>query len=145
MGPRWPITSVCQGSKTLLIDRHDLGRATDAGAGILAPESSGYRSEVWFNFALAAVGYYPSLIEKLRADQGGQTSYAQCGKLTVAVADEELGEFERAEQLIFARQQRRGQPAPQDLHLISSTEAQKIFPTVGSDQAGHLPSPGGAG
>ncbi len=28
---------VCEGAKTLLFDRQDVGRATDAGAGIISP------------------------------------------------------------------------------------------------------------
>ena len=31
---------VCDGAKTLLIDRRDAGRATDAGAGILSPATN---------------------------------------------------------------------------------------------------------
>ena len=68
------------GAKTLLIDRQDLGRATDAGAGILAPEMSQDESDSWFNFAVEAVDYYPLLIEALQAENAGATSYARCCK-----------------------------------------------------------------
>ena len=40
---------------TLLFDRKDQGRATNAGAGILSPETSGSDSEVWVNFAINRV------------------------------------------------------------------------------------------
>jgi D-amino-acid dehydrogenase len=125
---------VRQGVKTLLLDHHHRGRATDAGAGILAPEVSGNRSPAWFNFAVEAVAYYPGLIEHLRADQGGETSYAQCGKLTVAVAAEELEDFSRTEHLIFDRQQQRGIPAPTDLGLITADEARRLFPPLATVQ-----------
>jgi D-amino-acid dehydrogenase len=40
------------GAKTLLIDRRDVGRATDAGAGILAPEMNRRDPDAWFEFAV---------------------------------------------------------------------------------------------
>jgi D-amino-acid dehydrogenase len=121
---------VCQGAKTLLIDRHDQGRATDAGAGILSPETSAGESETWFNFAVEAVNYYPTLLEQLQHEEAGETGYARCGKLTVAVSEDEVAAFTQARRLIFARQQRRGFPAEQDLHPISSAEAQELFPPL---------------
>jgi D-amino-acid dehydrogenase len=121
---------VKQGAKTLMFDREDAGRATSAGAGILAPELTGNRSEEWFEFAVKAVETYPALIEQLQADGGGETGYARCGSLMVAVADEELTDFSRTEQLIFERQQRRGAPAPENLGLISAAEAQHRFPPL---------------
>ena len=39
---------MCAGVKTLLIDRGDQGRATDAGAGIISPEMHGRGPEAWF-------------------------------------------------------------------------------------------------
>ncbi|MBE9171424.1 FAD-binding oxidoreductase [Pleurocapsales cyanobacterium LEGE 06147] len=45
---------VRQGAKTLLFDRTDI--TTDAGAGIISPYTSRFRSEVEFNFALKASG-----------------------------------------------------------------------------------------
>ncbi len=59
---------VQQGAKTtLLFDRRDAGRATDAGAGILSPETNTRDTESWFNFAIEAVTYYPHLIVVLSA------------------------------------------------------------------------------
>src|SRR6266508_4632044 len=60
--------AVAAGAKTLLIERSDLGRATAAGAGILAPETSAIESDAWFRLAIAAVDYYPTLIARLQAD-----------------------------------------------------------------------------
>jgi len=121
---------VRQGAKTLLIDRHDPGRATDAGAGILAPEASDAKSDAWFDFAVEAVGYYPTLIEQLNYEQEGDTGYAACGRLTIAVSEDELERFEAARRLIFARQKRRGLPQPDDLHDITPNEAQRLFPPL---------------
>src|SRR5689334_23930999 len=84
---------VCAGAKTLLVDRADPGRATDAGAGILAPETNSRDPDAWFAFALEAVGYYPALIARLQIEQSGETGYAICGQLTVAVSDDEIAPF----------------------------------------------------
>ena len=94
---------VSAGAHTLLVDRADIGRATDAGAGILSPETNSRDSEPWFCLAAEAADYYPTLIERLRGEQAGDTGYARCGKLVVAVSDDEIDLFQRARRLIFGR------------------------------------------
>ncbi len=121
---------VCEGAKTLLIDRQDVGRATAAGAGILSPPVSNNRSEIWFDLAIRAFDYYPALIDQLRADQDGETSYAVCGQLTVAVAEAELPEFSRTEEIVFERQRQRGTPSPDDLRLVTPDVAKTLLPPL---------------
>jgi D-amino-acid dehydrogenase len=118
------------GARTLLVDRADPGRATDASAGILSPETNSRDPESWFRLAVEAVEYYPALVERLSADQGGDTGYAQCGKLVVAVSDDEIEPFARARQIIFGRQRMRGLPKPGDLHEITGAEARGLFPPL---------------
>jgi D-amino-acid dehydrogenase len=118
------------GARTLLVDRADPGRATDAGAGILSPETNSRDAEAWFQLAVEAVEYYPTLIEQLRAEQGSDTGYARCGQLVVAVSDDEIQPFERARRLIFERRQRRGRPGPADLHEVTAAEARDLFPPL---------------
>jgi D-amino-acid dehydrogenase len=120
------------GANTLLIDRADIGRATDAGAGILSPETNSRDPDSWFNFAVAAVEYYPTLIHHLQAEQEHDTGYARCGALTVAVSEDERKPFERAQRLIFARQERRSRPHPDELYTVSGSEAQQLFPALAS-------------
>src|SRR2546430_17523268 len=91
---------VCAGAKTLLIDRADVGRATDAGAGILSPETNSRDPDAWFRLASDAVEDYPALIERLSEEQSGDTGYARCGKLVVAASDDELESIERARRII---------------------------------------------
>jgi D-amino-acid dehydrogenase len=118
------------GARTLLVDRMDSGRATDAGAGIISAETNSRDSEVWFTLAVAAVEYYPAFIDRLRGEQGADTGYARCGQLVVAVSDDEIAPFERARGLVFDRQRRRGRPSPQDLHEVSAAEARELFPAL---------------
>src|SRR3954466_710820 len=79
------------GAQTLLIDRADVGRATDAGAGIITAGTGGAGiADAWFEIALQADHYYPILVDQLRGAQAGDTGYAPCGLLRVAVGDDEV-------------------------------------------------------
>ena len=121
---------VSAGLRTLLIDRADAGQATAAGAGILSPETSSSESEAWFDFAVAAVAYYPTLLARLDADDAGTTGYAPTDQFIIAVSPDEDTAFAQARQRIVARRQRRGSPAPADLVAIDSDEAQRRFPLL---------------
>ncbi|MEX2147544.1 MAG: FAD-dependent oxidoreductase [Candidatus Rokuibacteriota bacterium] len=121
---------VSAGVRTLLVDRADIGRATDAGAGILSPETNSRDPEAWFRLAVEAVDYYPALVERLAADQGGDTGYAQCGKLVVAVSEDEIEPFARARDIIFERRRARGLPSAGDLHEVTAAEARELFPPL---------------
>jgi D-amino-acid dehydrogenase len=122
---------VTAGAKTLLLDRGDPGRATDAGAGILTAETNGHASDAWLDFAVAAMDYYPALIEQLQAAGAGETGYGICGQLAVAVDEDEVESFEAARRWMMAQQQRRGLPAAADLYEISPDEARTLFPPLG--------------
>lgn len=119
------------GAKTLLIDRQDAGRATDAGAGILAPEMNRRDPDAWFDFAVEAVGYYPDLVAALADENAGETSYARCGMLLVAATPDEQPLFEEAQRAILARQKARQSPSPDDLHPVTPQEARQLFPALG--------------
>jgi len=121
---------VCAGATTLLIDRGDRGRATDAGAGIISPETSSHYPDTWFHFAVAAVDYYPTLIHRLQEDHGGDTGYARCGQFVVAVSEDEFAPFEEARRVILGRQERHGTPSPDDLYELSGSAAKELFPLL---------------
>ena len=78
------------GVRTLLVDRRDVGRATDAGAGILSTAANVDDPDPIERFEARAAAYYPVLIEHLREDGAGDTGYGVCGSLTVAVDDDEV-------------------------------------------------------
>jgi D-amino-acid dehydrogenase len=115
---------VSAGARTVLVDRADLGRATDAGAGILSPETNSRDPDAWLRLAVAAVDYYPTLVERLRGEQAGDTGYARCGKLVVAVSDDEVAPFAAARRLIFER------PRADDLREVTAAEARELFPPL---------------
>lgn len=123
------------GANTLLIDRNDSSRATNAGAGILAPALTGGESDEWFNFAVTAVDYYPQLVADLAETGADDTSYAVCGKLMVAAGEDEMAAFTQARERVLARQQRRGTPSTEELHDVSPGEARELFPPLAEVQA----------
>jgi D-amino-acid dehydrogenase len=120
-----------RGAKTLLIDKHDVGRATDAGAGIIGAETAGVTlPSAWFDFAIQAGAYYPILIEELTEAQAGDTGYRVVGELTVAADEDELDLYEGKRQIVFERQRQRGLPSGDDLHEVSTQEARELFPAL---------------
>lgn len=119
-----------RGVDTLLVDRADEGRATDAGAGILSPATSSRTADdSWFEFATRAVEYYPGLIDRLEAD-GHETGYARGGLLAVAVSDDDIDPFEATSDRIEARQGRIGIPAPGTVERLPGREARERFPPL---------------
>ena len=133
------------GASTLLCDRRDPGRATDAGAGILAPESSTRDGRLWYDFALDAVQYYSVLIEDLIADgvpvEELSQAYSHCSKLTVAVDDSEAAALAEMESTIYARQEERRPPSAERIRRISSAEARNSFYPLLADASAVLLQP----
>ena len=133
------------GARTLLCDRRDAGRATDAGAGILAPESSTRDGRLWYDFALDAVRYYSVLIEDLTADgvpvEELSLAYSHCSKLMVALDDVEVAALAEMEQTIYARQEERRPPSAERIRRISSTEARNAFYPLLADATAVLIQP----
>jgi D-amino-acid dehydrogenase len=118
------------GAKTLLIDRRDAGRATDAGAGILSAETYRGDSEAWFNFALEAAGDYPQLIAALEPFAEGDLGYGRCPKATVAVDEDEIAPFEKARRAVLERQHRGGRPAADALYEVVPESMHRLFPAL---------------
>jgi len=58
------------GARTLLVDRADAGRATDAGAGILSPETAKRDDPAWIELVLAAGRHYDARLPDLGPDTG---------------------------------------------------------------------------
>lgn len=121
------------GAKALLIDRRDPGRASDAGAGILAPEINRRDPQAWFDFAVPAVEYYPDLVAQLGELTGPEydTGYARKGIMLVAATPDEIEPFEEAQAEILERRDERGTPAREDLRPVDAHEARELFPALG--------------
>jgi glycine/D-amino acid oxidase-like deaminating enzyme len=74
------------GLRTVLIDRGDVGRATDAGAGILSPETAKRDDAAWLALVQAAGAHYDTLVPEL----GDDTGWARCGILQLATRDTDV-------------------------------------------------------
>lgn len=119
------------GLETLLLDRGDEGRATDAGAGILSPATSSRAGSAdWFEFATDAVAYYETLVERLEREGVDRTGYDRTDLLTVAVTEDEVDEYEAALGRIENRQERLGEPAPGSIEELPATAARERFPPL---------------
>ena len=117
------------GARTLLLDRADAGRATDAGAGIIT-SAVGTPHDALFLLGLRATDYYPELLRHLEQDDGGDTSYARCGALRVAITPDELEPITAFATLLEARRARFGRPVADDVHEITPAEARTLFPPL---------------
>jgi D-amino-acid dehydrogenase len=78
------------GARTLLIDRADAGRATDAGAGILSPETAKRDDPAWVQLVLAAGRHYDALLPQL----GSDTGWSRCGILQLATRETDVTAWE---------------------------------------------------
>ncbi len=120
------------GVRTLLLDRADPGRASDAGAGIL---SSGYAlddPEPLDRLKAQALVYYPEMMARLWAEDVGDTGYAVTGALTVAVDEDEVQQLAAVRRRL---QRRPGFGADGDEREIDGAAAKALFPPLGEVRA----------
>ncbi len=115
---------VTAGADTVLIDRNDPGRATDAGAGILSPETNQDPDPDAFAFGMAAARHYPELVERLAEDGETDSGFAVTGSLLVAERPGDDDTMERAARLIGAR-------SPDLVDEVSPADAARHFPPLG--------------
>ncbi len=79
-----------RGVRTVLYDRGDAGRATDAGAGILSPETTKRDDPGWVDLVQAAGAHYDALVGELEGDTG----WARCGILQLATRPSDVPAWE---------------------------------------------------
>jgi D-amino-acid dehydrogenase len=125
---------VTGGAEVVLIDRHDPGRATDAGAGILSPETYQDPDPLLFAFGMAAAHHYQGLHRRLLDDGVADTGFAVTGSLLIADRPEDEPFLAMAEALVEAR-------SPGLIHPIGAAEARRHVPVLGPVQrALHSPA-----
>lgn len=115
----------CAGASVALIDASLPGRASDAGAGIVSPETFTEPDREWFDFGIAAASHLRSLVARLHEDGSdpGPDAFAECGSLVVALAEHEDPWFTEVAALVSAR--------TPDVAEISAGEARAMFPPLG--------------
>jgi D-amino-acid dehydrogenase len=116
------------GAEVVVADQAHAGRATAAGAGIVAPWFSGHVDPEWRRIADAGARYYPALIQRLAEE--AETGYRRVGTLAVSSDEEELDAVERA-----VRARRAEAPEAGDVARLSPKEARALFPPLRPDLA----------
>ena len=80
---------VDRGLDVVLVDRHHEGRATDAGAGILSPETFLDADDGWVSLARAAGEHHSRLSERVAGDGGEGTGRVVCGLIRISSSQPE--------------------------------------------------------
>ena len=95
----------CAGAEVVLVDASHPGRASDAGAGIVSPETFHDPDEEWFAFATTAAAHLRVLVERLGADgvDTGAEAFAVCGSLVLALAEHEDPWFTEIRDVVLRR------------------------------------------
>ena len=115
-----------RGARVTVIDAGHPGRATDAGAGILAPETHPTDETFWWELACRAGEHYPLLLERLRADgvSTEDSRYAHCGLLSVGLRESEDSWFAPFAERVTRRSAGR-------VREITPAAAATLFPPLG--------------
>ena len=120
-----------QGASVVLVDARAPGRATDAGAGIVSPETELRDTTPLHHLAAAARHSYPGLIAALAGEGADDPGYARVGKLVIAQTDEEAGWLAAYLDVLRDPAQAAVAAEPGSLREITPAEARRRFPPLG--------------
>jgi D-amino-acid dehydrogenase len=116
----------CRGALVTLIDAGHPGRATDAGAGILAPDTHPTTEKFWWDLTHGAGDHYPLLLDRLRQDavDTEPAGYGNCGLLSIGLRESEENWFGPFAERVISRADGR-------VREISPDDAIALFPPLG--------------
>lgn len=117
------------GVETTLIDRHDSGHASAAGAGIISPGASAHSLPAYFPFAQACTSYYPTLVAELAELGQTDTRYDVVGELILARTDEEFANLPSLAALYNERRDG-GMPNVGAVTPVDDQTAREMFPAL---------------
>ncbi|WP_339302576.1 FAD-binding oxidoreductase [Paenibacillus sp. FSL R5-0519] len=103
-----------RGAEVIIIDRKDIGQATDAAAGIICPWLSQRRNQDWYLLAKAGARFYPGIIAELEEEGETETGYAQVGALSIHTDQDKINKMEERAQLRKADAPEIGEITPLD-------------------------------
>lgn len=114
-----------QGIDVTLIDREDVGQATEAAAGIICPWLAQRRNKAWYHLARSGAKIYPELIAELEALGETNTGYKRVGAMKLHTNEDKL-------QATKDRVLKRRIDAPEigDVTLLNEQETQKKLPVL---------------
>jgi D-amino-acid dehydrogenase len=126
------------GAEVTLVDREDVGQATDAAAGIVCPWLSQRRNKAWYQLAKGGARYYPELIAQLEADGEQETGYKQVGAICLHT---DMNKLEKMAER--ARIRRDDAPEIGEITILSPEETKRLFPPL-AEEYGSVHVSGGA-
>ncbi|WP_209124889.1 FAD-binding oxidoreductase [Alkalihalobacillus sp. BA299] len=126
------------GGKVTLVDRKDLGQATDAAAGIVCPWLTQRRNKAWYKLVKGGAKFYPALIRELEEIGETNTGYTKVGALSLHTDELKLDK-------IVERAHKRREEAPEigEITKLTPTEAKALFPPL-AEEYGAVHISGGA-
>ncbi|PQZ57583.1 FAD-dependent oxidoreductase [Bacillus sp. MYb209] len=116
------------GANVTIVDRQELGQATDAAAGIVCPWLSQRRNKAWYKIAKGGARYYSSLIQQLEEDGETDTGYNRVGAISLHTDEKKLDQMEE-------RAYKRREDAPEigEITRLSAEETKKLFPALSEE------------
>lgn len=122
------------GAEVVIVDRQDVGKATDAAAGIVCPWLSQRRNQRWYQLAKGGAKIYPDLIDSLATDGEMDTGYARVGALSIHTSIDKLEAMSKR-----ALKRRADAPEIGDVTLLDHDQAKAMFPPLAAEyQAVHV-------
>lgn len=82
------------GANVTIVDRQQVGQATDAAAGIVCPWLSQRRNKAWYKIVKGGARYYSSLIQQLEDDGETDTGYNRVGAISLHTDEKKLDQME---------------------------------------------------
>lgn len=114
------------GARPVVIDPSRDGRATAAGAGIVAPWAGSSATDPdWHRRGAAAARDYPAMIAALAEDGESDTGFSNCGALFVA---EDRAVLDRVARDLLAR--RNEAPEMGEISVLDPSQARAAFPPL---------------
>ncbi|GAE31033.1 D-amino acid dehydrogenase small subunit [Halalkalibacter hemicellulosilyticusJCM 9152] len=121
------------GVEVIMVDRNDIGKATDAGAGIICPWISQRRNKRWYDLVRRGARYYHSLIPELQQLGVLSTGYHQVGAISVHT---DLNKLEKMRERTLIKKD--NAPEIGDIQLLHSNKLKKLFPFLNDSYHGLL-------
>ncbi|EEM83478.1 Uncharacterized oxidoreductase yurR [Bacillus thuringiensis serovar huazhongensis BGSC 4BD1] len=116
------------GANVTIVDRQQLGQATDAGAGIVCPWLSQRRNKAWYKIVKGGARYYSSLIQQLEEDGETDTGYNRVGAISLHTDEKKLDQME-----VRAYKRREDAPEIGEITRLSAEETKKLFPALSDE------------
>ncbi|ALC87958.1 oxidoreductase [Bacillus sp. FJAT-22090] len=115
-------------AKVILVDRNDLGQASEAAAGIICPWISQRRNKKWYELVKNGAKYYKQLVEELEALGETSTGYKKVGAIALQNDEKKLQKM-----LERALEKRVDAPEIGELKILSCDETRALFPLISED------------